>query len=292
MKFTRVLPAAVAASALVLTAAFVAPSADADTTSAARALSAKQTLDASLRVPGTAFAIDPASNKVVLSYDSTVTGAKLDQVKAAASKLGSSVTLEKIGGKLSTKYKGGDSIYGGDFVCSLGFNVKKGNNFYFLTAGHCGQVANAWYGDTNETKLIATNVNYNFPKNDFALMRYRLGQSHPGEVHYGLTGSRDIKNAGNATVNQKVNAAGQTTGPHAGTVKALNQTVNYDDGTTVYGLIRTNICAEPGDSGGPLYAGNTALGLTSGGTGDCTTGGITFYQPVTEALRVYGASVY
>ena len=57
-------------------------------------------------------------------------------------------------------------------------------------------------------------------------------------------------------------------------------------------MIRTTVCAEPGDSGGSLYGGTTALGLTSGGSGNCTTGGTTFFQPVTEPLSVYGVSVY
>lgn len=74
-------------------------------------------------------------------------------------------------------------------------------------------------------------------------------------------------------------------------LQALNATVNYAEGS-VSGLIQTNVCAEPGDSGGSLFAGNTALGLTSGGSGNCSSGGTTFFQPVTEALSVYGVSVY
>ena len=72
---------------------------------------------------------------------------------------------------------------------------------------------------------------------------------------------------------------------------AVNATVNYPEGR-VTGLIRTNVCAEGGDSGGPLFDGSTALGLTSGGSGNCSRGGIMFFQPVTEALNVYGVAVY
>jgi streptogrisin B len=57
-------------------------------------------------------------------------------------------------------------------------------------------------------------------------------------------------------------------------------------------MIQTNVCADHGDSGGPLYDGSKALGLTSGGSGDCTTGGTTFYQPVREAANAYGVTVY
>jgi streptogrisin D len=78
---------------------------------------------------------------------------------------------------------------------------------------------------------------------------------------------------------------------HSGTVTAVNVTARYPQGT-VYGLIRTTVHAEPGDSGGSLFRGTTAIGLTSGGSGNCTTGGTMFFQPVTEPLRVYGVSVY
>ena len=35
-----------------------------------------------------------------------------------------------------------------------------------------------------------------------------------------------------------------------------------------------------------------ALGLTSGGSGNCSFGGTTYFQPVTEALSAYGVNVY
>lgn len=71
---------------------------------------------------------------------------------------------------------------------------------------------------------------------------------------------------------------------------ALNATVNYPEGT-VTGLIETTVCAERGDSGGPLFAEGLALGVTSGGNGDCTTGGTTFFQPATKALQALGVSL-
>ena len=39
-------------------------------------------------------------------------------------------------------------------------------------------------------------------------------------------------------------------------------------------------------------SGGVALGLTSGGSGDCSSGGTTFFQPVAEALSAYGVSVF
>lgn len=37
-------------------------------------------------------------------------------------------------------------------------------------------------------------------------------------------------------------------------MEALDATVNYAEGS-VSGLIRTTVCAEPGDSGGSLFSG-------------------------------------
>ena len=102
---------------------------------------------------------------------------------------------------------------------------------------------------------------------------------------------RDINAAADPYVGQSVERSGSTTGRHGGVVTGLNVTVNYEEGS-VYGMIGTNVCAEPGDSGGSLFAGNTALGLTSGGSGDCRSGGQTFFQPVVEAMHNYGVWVY
>ncbi|MFF4759488.1 hypothetical protein [Streptomyces sp. NPDC001292] len=40
----------------------------------------------------------------------------------------------------------------------------------------------------------------------------------------------------------------------------------------------------PGDRGCPLFSEGIALGVTSGGSGDCARGGTTFFQPVAKAL--------
>lgn len=57
------------------------------------------------------------------------------------------------------------------------------------------------------------------------------------------------------------------------------------------GLTRTDVCAEAGDSGGPWLSGDQAQGVTSGGSGDCTVGGTTFFQPVNEILQNNGLTL-
>jgi hypothetical protein len=60
----------------------------------------------------------------------------------------------------------------------------------------------------------------------------------------------------------------------------------------VFGLTRTNICTQPGDSGGAMFAGSQAQGVTSGGTiGGCSGNFQSFFQPADEALSVYGLTL-
>jgi streptogrisin D len=252
---------------------------------------ATDTLGRSAKVAGTSWAVDPATNQVVVSVDETVTGSKLAKVQAATTKLGSAARLEHVAGTFSTRIEGGQAIFGGQFRCSLGFNVVSGNTFFFLTAGHCGNIASTWFSNSAHTTTLGTTAGSSFPGNDYAIVRYtNTSIAHPGSVFL-FNGTRDITSAGNAVVGQSVSRSGSTTGVHSGTVQATNATVVYPEGA-VGGMIRTNVCAEGGDSGGPLFAGNTALGLTSGGSGNCSSGGTTFFQPVTEPLSVFGVSVF
>jgi streptogrisin D len=261
--------------------------------SGAELAAATAALDRSARVPGTAWWTDPVANEVVVSVDSTVTGARFEQVKAAADRLGGAVRVQRDAGVLSTLINGGQAIYAGGGRCSLGFNVRtSAGAHYFLTAGHCTNISSTWYTNSSLTTYIGPRWRTSFPGNDYGIVQYtNTTLTHRGTVYLYNGSSQDITRAANAYVRQTVWRSGSTTGVHSGTVAAVNATVTYAQGT-VSGLIRTTVCAEPGDSGGSLFAGSTALGLTSGGSGNCTTGGTTYFQPVTEALSAYGVSVY
>jgi len=158
--------------------------------------------------------------------------------------------------------------------CSVGFAVQGG----FVTAGHCGVA-----GDSTN---YGTFQGSSFPGNDYAWV---ATPSHTpvGQVVDYAGGTVAVKGSTAAAVGATVCRSGSTTGWHCGQVQAYNATVRYAQGS-VSGLIRTSVCAEPGDSGGSLLAGNQAQGVTSGGSGDCTSGGTTYFQPVNEILQTYG----
>lgn len=232
-------------------------------------------------VGGVAWYVDAAADRVVVTADGSVSADDVATIKREAGTAASAIRIQRAPGKFRPLVSAGDAIYGTRFRCSLGFNVVSGSTYFFLTAGHCGKSEKTWYTSANRSTLIGPTIAYSFPGDDFSLVRYdNTSLTHPG----GYT-------VADAVVGETVTRDGSTTGVHNGRVTALNVTVRYQGGGTVRGMIQTTVCAEPGDSGGPLYDGTKALGLTSGGSGDCRTGGTTFFQPVREAVNAYGVSM-
>jgi streptogrisin D len=257
--------------------------------SGAQLAATKADLARTSTIPGTAWAVDVPNNQVLVSADSTVSQAQLDQI---AARYGDRVRVRRATGKFTTKAAGGDAIFGGQFRCSLGFNVHdSAGRPAFLTAGHCGNDASEWFADGGHTRLLGSVVDSTFPGEDHALVRYASGApAGPSSVNLYNGSSQRITGAADAVVGERVTRSGSTSHVHSGSVEALDATVNYQEGT-VNGLIQTNVCAEGGDSGGALFDGSDAIGLTSGGSGDCEQGGETFFQPVPAALDAYGATI-
>ncbi|MEV0254862.1 S1 family peptidase [Streptomyces sp. NPDC050732] len=280
------------ATGLVAAGALAVPAASAqDGMASFSASQLEQASDAVLDadVAGTAWGVDPKTKQVVVTADSTVSKSEIARLKDAAGSNADALKIERTPGKFQKYISGGDAIYASSWRCSLGFNVRNSAGaYYFLTAGHCTDGATTWWANSAKTTVLGTTSGSSFPTNDYGIVRY----TNNSITKSGTVGSQDITRAADPTVGQNVTRRGSTTGTHSGRVTALNQTVNYGGGDVVYGMIKTTVCAEPGDSGGPLYSGTTALGLTSGGSGNCSSGGTTFFQPVTEALRAYSVSVY
>ncbi|GHF81616.1 S1 family peptidase [Streptomyces griseosporeus] len=278
---------------LVAAAAIAIPSANAaDTPTTFSAAQLTKASDSVLKadIPGTAWAVDSKTNRVVVTVDSTVSQAEIAKIKQQAGSTSGALTIKRTPGKFNKLISGGDAIYASSWRCSLGFNVQDNSgNYYFLTAGHCTDGAGTWWSNSSHSTTLGSTAGSSFPGNDYGIVRY----TNSSVTKSGAVGSVDITSAATPSVGTTVYRRGSTTGIHSGRVTALNATVNYGGGDIVYGLIQTTVCAEPGDSGGPLYSNSgVAYGLTSGGSGNCSSGGTTFFQPVTEALSAYGVHVY
>lgn len=176
---------------------------------------------------------------------------------------------------------GGNAYYiGSGARCSIGFSVQGG----FVTAGHCGNA-----GDTT-SQPTGRFEGSSFPGNDYGWVRVGAGETPRALVNQYNGSNVSVAGSTESAVGASICRSGSTTGWHCGSVQAKNQTVQYPQGT-VTGLTRTNVCAEPGDSGGSWLSGNQAQGVTSGGSGNCSSGGTTYFQPVNEILQAYGLSL-
>ncbi len=244
-------------------------------------------------VPHTAVGIDTASGRVRLIIADAAKGTS--DLEATAQQFGPVVSVQHIPGGLSTMaghYRGGNGIIdvNGGAICTLGFVVTGGKA---LTAGHCTQIVGAWNKENNG-EFIGPSIASNFPGDDFGLIRNDGMMSQRDDVQAYDAGIQEITTAANSFVGQAVCKSGRTTGRTCGTVIEKGYTAAYPQGT-VSGLDRTTVCVQPGDSGGPLYAGTTALGITSGGTLGLACNDPSYFslfQPVVEALNAYGVSVF
>ncbi|MGX7824462.1 S1 family peptidase [Actinokineospora sp. 24-640] len=180
---------------------------------------------------------------------------------------------------------GGDAYYiDGSGRCSVGFSVTGG----FVTAGHCGRPGSSV--DGADRSAMGGFEGSSFPGDDYAWVSTNDSWT-PSPVVSGYgNGNVTVTGSTPAAVGASVCRSGSATGWHCGTVESLDETVRYPEGD-VSGLTRTDACAEPGDSGGSWVSGTQAQGVTSGGSGDCSSGGTTYFQPVNEILDAYGLTL-
>ncbi|MCG5445932.1 ricin-type beta-trefoil lectin domain protein [Micromonospora sp. NIE79] len=181
--------------------------------------------------------------------------------------------------------RGGDQyVINGNTLCSVGFAVVGG----FVSAGHCGGVGSPTLGYNNVAQ--GSFAGSSFPGNDYSWIRTNSSWTPQPWVNNYSGGNVTVAGSQDAAIGSSVCRSGRTTGWRCGTILGRNETINYAQGA-VSGLSRSNACAEPGDSGGSWISGNQAQGVTSGGSGNCSSGATMWFQPVNEILSTYGLSL-
>lgn len=238
--------------------------------------------------------VDETANDVVVQVHGSESAAA-----SWAKSLGAAVRFEHVAEQPRTFW----SVIGGQAItttagarCSAGFNARSSSGArYIIDAGHCGNLGGTWSGPGGTLGTVAAS---SFPTNDYSAIRVSSSSatSTPLVDRYSSGSDVTVSGSSGGSNGQAVCRSGSTTGWHCGSITGLNQTVCYSQGC-VYQMIRTTVCAEPGDSGGSLMSSLsgsrvTAIGLTSGGSGNCRSGGTTYFQPVNEALSVYGLTLY
>ncbi|HET6857577.1 MAG TPA: S1 family peptidase [Streptomyces sp.] len=181
---------------------------------------------------------------------------------------------------------GGDPYYTGNVRCSIGFSVHGG----FVTAGHCGQAGASVRGWDNS--YIGNFQGSSFPGNDYAWVNVGSGWwTVPVVLGWGTIPDQLVRGSAEAPIGASICRSGSTTHWHCGRILAKNETVNYSQGA-VHQMTKTSVCAQGGDSGGSFLSGDQAQGVTSGGWGNCSSGGETWFQPVNEILSAYGLTLH
>ncbi|MFF7446707.1 MULTISPECIES: alpha-lytic protease prodomain-containing protein [unclassified Streptomyces] len=184
---------------------------------------------------------------------------------------------------------GGDAYYIDDKArCSIGFSATKAEQQGFVSAGHCGTAGSTTAGADKSAQ--GTFQGSAFPGKDMSWVAVNADWTATPDVKAENGEKVQVAGSVQAVVGAAVCRSGSTTGWHCGTVQQQDTSVSYAEGT-VDGVTRTNVCAEPGDSGGSYVAGAQAQGVLSGGSGDCTGGGTTFFQPVNPILGDYGLTL-
>lgn len=185
--------------------------------------------------------------------------------------------------------RGGEAYYiNNSGRCSIGFPVTKGTQQGFATAGHCGRAGASTSGANRVAQ--GTFQGSVFPGRDMAWVA--VNSQWTATPYVNGAGGQNVQVAGStqAPVGASVCRSGSTTGWHCGTIQQHNTSVTYPEGT-ISGVTRTTVCAEPGDSGGSYISGSQAQGVTSGGSGNCSSGGTTFFQPINPLLQNYGLTL-
>ncbi|MEU6061987.1 S1 family peptidase [Streptomyces sp. NPDC047097] len=233
--------------------------------------------------------VDPKANKVVVSV---VAGERADHdVRAFLGKAAAAGPVEvrevaEAPRTFAAGTVGGDPYYTGNVRCSIGFSVHGG----FVTAGHCGRAGQQVRGWDNS--YIGDFQGSSFPGDDYAWVNVGSGWwTVPVVLGWGTVPDQLVRGSNEAPVGASVCRSGSTTRWHCGRVLAKNETVNYSQGA-VHQMTKTSVCAQGGDSGGSFISGDQAQGVTSGGWGNCSSGGETWYQPVNEILNRYGLRLH
>ncbi|CAN8105484.1 unnamed protein product [Discula destructiva] len=233
------------------------------------------------------YYVDVAANKLVLEAlaDSTTQAADLAKQVGLAEADFEVRTVNDMPTTFATVQGGNAYLINRSSRCSVGFSVTTG----FVSAGHCGTSGDA--ATTSGGAALGTFSGSVFPGGgDYSYIRGSSGNTFSGTINNYNGGTISVSGSTASATGASICRSGSTTGVYCGTVRSLGATVNYSEGR-VTGLTQTSVCAEPGDSGGSFYSGSQAQGVTSGGSGDCSSGGVTYFQPVNEILSAYSLTL-
>lgn len=174
---------------------------------------------------------------------------------------------------LETIYSG-QKFNTGDAYCSMGFRAKFGGKNGYITAGHCLNKNNQPSHGIIKKLIFSNNGYYDY---GFVETNYNFNVSNALKYQSGEITSLGVQNySPSIIVNMEIAKSGYATGYTRGKVTGLNQTykASYNNNTyTLKGMVKSNLTAKSGDSGGVVFipktdreGGSVAIGVVSGGS--------------------------
>lgn len=193
--------------------------------------------------------------------------------------------------------------------CTLGFlgRSQSDDKLYAFTAGHCldgsastvystqfrdgsvhniGPRHNFVYGTNGDAGIIRVTNEAGWRARAWVYVLASTGNDGVSGTAYDA--EYPIWGDGASSLNMRICKSGVSPDrTSCGRVKELGLTITYTSGVTVRGLARTSYCSLGGDSGGPVYAGNTAYGIHVAGADGC----VAYYQGIRGAENLMNVNV-
>jgi hypothetical protein len=169
--------------------------------------------------------------------------------------------------------RGGVLITDGIFTCSSGFEATRNGRTVLLTAGHCFALNRPVVHGAVAIGAVQQRDYTNLGNQDAAQLSQTQGAltalpwqrsnwiyRNESNRAWAITARAGLHSE---QVGDPICRTGITTAEQCQEVTAVNITVQATGGPLIAGQVRTNVCALPGDSGGPFYNNRTGHGLTS-----------------------------
>jgi hypothetical protein len=173
--------------------------------------------------------------------------------------------------------------------CTAAFAAKSGTTGYLITGPGCASPGLTLYSGNNV--VVGPVVATPFPQGGHSIVRVTNTAAWVLVPWINTPSGRIVIRGSRETpVGGTVCLLGRVSGWHCGIITAKNITVTFPWGT-VTGLTRTTVCVEPGDAGAAFLTGDQAQGVLFGGTGNCRTGGVSYFKPINPILAPYGLTL-
>ncbi|HET7444948.1 MAG TPA: LamG-like jellyroll fold domain-containing protein [Solirubrobacterales bacterium] len=193
-------------------------------------------------------------------------------------------------------------------ICTVGFRANGlDGKKYILTAGHCplgGPNGPLWNWKTVSSQgnhiPLGTMSQWHYPGKDWAKIDATGSEAEAVGwptilAYWGGPYEYPIFGEARSYIGQTLCHIGSKSGTSCGIVKAENVTVEYSGGYKMNSMFEvggTGLCSEGGDSGGPFFANNVALGILSGSNNICySTSTRVYFSDIMEAAAELNVNV-